>query len=455
MGRRPKRLDPNDPLEAFALELRTLRDGAGRAGREKETCAAGKINRSTYYAWLAGTQLPTLDQFELVVRAWGGDVDHWLRRRRHVENLLGESVATALPQESPEAIVRPRTREQAATRSPAEQSIPFKRPLGIAEQRFTAELHAMRAAKIADARRILQMMGLDKERSNERSALTLLALARVGPQSKWSLAERVLIGTRGMIEWFRLEYAKDYQANSRETLRRSTIHQFLGAGIVISNPDDPHRSVTSPKWCYQLDASVHALLTTYEQDGFADRAKRYLAERQPTRAANVDAGEVIRKPVTLPNGVRVASGEGGHRGLVAETLTEFCGRFTPGGSVFYIGDGDVEWTYFDRTGFDAWGISKQSYRRLPAIVVYMKEKRWLILVEVCSSHGAIDDGRRQELANLFSGVAVSLFFVSAFHSRADFRRHVNNIAWNTEVWCADDPSHLISFGGGRSLAADI
>ncbi|WP_372411854.1 helix-turn-helix domain-containing protein [Streptomyces luteireticuli] len=90
MGRLPKALDPRDPLQAFAIELRALRDAAGAAGGQAATCEAVGINRSTYYAWLSGAQLPTSDLLELVVRAWGGDRAHWAERRRQTERALAQ-----------------------------------------------------------------------------------------------------------------------------------------------------------------------------------------------------------------------------------------------------------------------------------------------------------------------------------------------------------------------------
>ena len=42
-------------------------------------------------------------------------------------------------------------------------------------------------------------------------------------------------------------------------------------------------------------------------------------------------------------------------------------------------------------------------------------------------------------------------FVSAFPDRAEFRKHVADIAWETEVWIASDPDHLIHFNGEKFL----
>lgn len=85
VGRRPKPLDLNHPLHAFAHELRLLRDQAGAPGSERETCERAQIGRSTYYSYLNGENLPSRESLERVIKAWGGDIEVWLERRRQVE----------------------------------------------------------------------------------------------------------------------------------------------------------------------------------------------------------------------------------------------------------------------------------------------------------------------------------------------------------------------------------
>ena len=42
-------------------------------------------------------------------------------------------------------------------------------------------------------------------------------------------------------------------------------------------------------------------------------------------------------------------------------------------------------------------------------------------------------------------------YVSAFPDINEFRRHIIDIAWETEVWIADNPDHMIHFNGDRFL----
>lgn len=77
--------------------------------------------------------------------------------------------------------------------------------------------------KTAEARELLHALGMDDERSNERSAWVLLALLALHPDDPWSKAANPMLGTRAIMDWIRDEYGQDYAANTRETVRRAHV----------------------------------------------------------------------------------------------------------------------------------------------------------------------------------------------------------------------------------------
>lgn len=97
---------------------------------------------------------------------------------------------------------------------------------------------------------ILSLLGLPRAQLNERSALTLLALLDLKPGDQWRHASAPLMGITPIMDWVRVHYAKDYKPNTRETVRRQTMHQFVQAGLARYNPDDPSRAVNSPRAVY-------------------------------------------------------------------------------------------------------------------------------------------------------------------------------------------------------------
>ncbi|GAA0371510.1 BsuBI/PstI family type II restriction endonuclease [Streptomyces blastmyceticus] len=308
-----------------------------------------------------------------------------------------------------------------------------------------------RENKLTEARRLLQLLGFDSERSNERSAYVLLALLELGPDQDWTQAERSMLRTVQIMQWLRDFYEKDYAANSRETIRRFTLHQFVDAGLVVQNPDQPDRPVNSPKWCYQIEPAAHDLITSFGQDGFDEQLAEYLAERPGLQALYAREREMNRIPVQLPGGKKIDLSPGGQNTLIVQIIDEFCERYTPNGEVLYVGDADKKLAWFEEDSLAELGIEVDSHGKMPDVVVFLRDRNWLVLIEAASSHGPVDAKRHRELSELFRGSSAGLVFISALPSRAELRKYLKEIAWETDVWCADNPTHLIHFNGERFL----
>ncbi len=94
---------------------------------------------------------------------------------------------------------------------------------------------------------VLELLGMDAERSNERSAVVLLALLRLTPAESWADAANPMLGTRAIMDFVPDEYGREYAPNTRETVRRFTLHQFVEAQLVVQNPDEPGLGVPSTR----------------------------------------------------------------------------------------------------------------------------------------------------------------------------------------------------------------
>jgi type II restriction enzyme len=307
------------------------------------------------------------------------------------------------------------------------------------------------AQQIAAARWALTQMNFDAERSNERSALVLLALLGLTPDTAWTQARNPLMRTVEIMDWLREHYDKDYKPNTRETIRRFTLHQFADAMLVEQNPDQPDRPVNSPKWCYRVQAKALPVLRSVGEAAFAEHLRLYLVEIPGLRDTYARARDLHRIPVTLPDGSAVTLSPGGQNTLLKQMVEEFCAYFTPGGRVLYIGDADAKWQVFDARELAALGVTVDQHGKMPDLVVHMPDRNWLVLLEAASSHGPVDAKRHRELARLFRGSTAGLVYVSCFPTREEMRRYLAQIAWETEVWCADNPTHLIHFNGERFL----
>jgi type II restriction enzyme len=142
---------------------------------------------------------------------------------------------------------------------------------------------------------------------------------------------------------------------------------------------------------------------------------------------------------------------GGQNLLIKQAIEEFCPRFTPGAHVLYVGDAGRRDPIFEANALEDLGVTLDKHGKLPDLIVYLPDREWLLLIEAAASHGPVDGKRRNELEHLFREASVGLVFVSCFPSREDMRKYLSEMAWETEVWCADNPSHLIHFNGERFL----
>ncbi|MBN1293882.1 MAG: restriction endonuclease [Candidatus Latescibacteria bacterium] len=299
--------------------------------------------------------------------------------------------------------------------------------------------------------KILISLGLPRAQQNERSALCLLALLNLTPGKAWSDAENPLIGITPIIEWVREHYQKDYAPNTRETIRRQTMHQFVDAGIALYNPDKPDRPINSPNAVYQIEPAALALLRNFGTHAWRDSLTTYLSERETLSARYAMEREQNRIPVQIAPGKKITLSPGEHSELIRAVIEDFAPRFAPGSILVYAGDTGDKWGYFDAALLSELGVEVDSHGKMPDIVLHVKKKNWLLLIESVTSHGPVDGKRHVELAQLFEKTKAGLVFVTAFPNRTVMTRYLGEIAWETEVWIADAPSHLIHFNGERFL----
>lgn len=308
-----------------------------------------------------------------------------------------------------------------------------------------------RSKKIEDALTVLKDLGLPRQQQNDRSALTLLALLDLKPATPWSKAGSPLIGVTPIMEFVKEQYGKDYAPNTRETFRRQTLHQFLDAGLVVANPDDPERAVNSAKNVYQIEAAALALLKTFGTSHWASNLAAYIKSVGSLAARYAQSRDMARIPVRLPDGQTLNLTPGGQNVLVQKIVEDFCSLYVPGGHLIYVGDTGDKFSLFDETALKALGVSMDSHGKMPDVVVYRPSKNWLILIEAVTSHGPVDPKRRAELAKLFSKSKAGLVYVTAFLTRKAMVKYLGDISWETEVWVAESPEHMIHFNGERFL----
>lgn len=309
-----------------------------------------------------------------------------------------------------------------------------------------------RDQRIEEALTVLGHLGMPKEQLNDRTAISLLALLDLPESKPWSEASSPMLGIRAILDFAREQMGKNYAENSRESVRKYSVKQLVSAGVLLHNPDKPERSVNSSDNCYQVDVHALALLRQFGSEMWGASLETYLAARGTLAAQYAQHREMHRVPVSVRKGQSITLSAGEHSNLIRDIIEHFGSYYVPGGELVYVGDTGTKWGYFDPELLSSLGVTVGEHGKMPDVVLYCRARNWLILAEAVTSSGPVDGGRHAELAALFSQSTAGLVYVTAFPDRGEMmRKFLSVVAWETEVWCASDPTHLIHFNGDRFL----
>lgn len=193
------------------------------------------------------------------------------------------------------------------------------------------------------------------------------------------------------------------------------------------------------------------MLRTFGTPQWRDNLAAYLAKRPTLVARYASEREQRRIPVEVAPGQEITLSPGEHSELIRAIIKDFAPRFAPGSVLVYAGDTGDKWGYFDAPLLAKLGVAVEAHGKMPDVVLHYAAEDWLVLVEAVTSHGPMNPKRVVELRELFANVKPGLVFVTAFPDKRTMVRFLPEIAWETEVWVADDPSHMIHFNGERFL----
>jgi hypothetical protein len=193
------------------------------------------------------------------------------------------------------------------------------------------------------------------------------------------------------------------------------------------------------------------LARTYGSPAWTDNLTGFLRTAEGLRRLQSRERDMVLIPVRLPNGAELKITAGGQNELVKKIVEEFCPRFTPGGVVVYVGDTGAKQRHVEADYLRQLGVQMDEHGKIPDVVVHLPGKNWLVLIEAVTSHGPIGLKRHNELKDLFKAARAGLVFVTAFLTRRAMTKYLADVAWETEVWIAEAPSHIIHFNGERFL----
>lgn len=296
------------------------------------------------------------------------------------------------------------------------------------------------------AKEILKAIEMPERQQNDTSAYTLLALANIREHNKWSESTANWIRIHDIIRFIYVNYDVQYAENSRETFRKQVIHQFRDAAII----EDNGKATNSPLYRYRLTEEFLKLIQTYDSPEWDDSLNEFLSEHESLIDIYSSKRELLKRPVMI-NGEEFSFSPGPHNELQKQIIEEFGSRFAQGSECLYVGDTAKKDLLINHEKLEELGFAISTHDKMPDVILYCEDKNWIYFIEAVTSTGPMDYKRIGEINQLTEHVNAGKIFITAFLDFRTFKKFAADLAWDSEVWIADNPDHLIHFNGDRFL----
>lgn len=314
---------------------------------------------------------------------------------------------------------------------------------------------------INEALYILQSLGIPLQgmtsRRLERMALAFLAVADVQQLGGWANLKDETSGrslrTRDVIKYVNQHFGESISSGSYDDIRRKDLAFPVQAGIVVST--NPNSARNNSMRGYAVSADYADIIRAFDNTPWEAPVKTFMESRIPLTNQLYAHRSVTKTTVRLPSDQELDFSPGEHNILQKAIIEEFLPRYGYGAEVLYVGDTLKKFIVFHEAKLEELQFFKLEHGELPDVVAYSEEKNWLYLIEAVHSSGPISRSRLVKLKELTKSCTADMIFVTAFLDRATFRKFVVDIAWETEVWIADDADHLIHFNGEKFLGPFI
>lgn len=300
--------------------------------------------------------------------------------------------------------------------------------------------------KIKTAKQILKELGVTEKQQNDLSCNVLLALANIKEDSQWTDAENSWIRIHDIISYLSENYNINYAENSRETIRKQVLHHFNNAAFIENN----NKSTNSPNYKYRLTHEFLELIRTYSTKSWDLTKKKFLENHKTLVEKYTTKRELTKIPVVI-NHENLTFSKGEHNQLQKLIIEEFGPRFAPGAECLYVGDTIKKDLVKENKKLEELGLSITTNDKMPDVILYLEDKRWLYFIEAVTSVGPMDYKRIEEIKELTKNVEVGIIYVTAFLDFKTYKKFSEKLAWDTEVWIANSPEHMIHLNGDRFL----
>ena len=300
--------------------------------------------------------------------------------------------------------------------------------------------------KIEETRKFLQTIGMPKSQQADICCYVILAMAGIKPDMLWSEATNEWIRIHDIIQFVNTFYDMSYAENSRETFRKQALHRFRTAALI----EDNGKATNSPNYRYRLTEETVQILRTMETPVWKEAVNRFLCYHEKLIDIYASKKRMTMMPVNI-NGENLKFSTGKHNELQKAIIEEFAPRFAPNSECLYVGDKIEKDLVKNVEKLKELGFEITLHDKMPDVVLYREDKNWIYFVESVTSVGPMDPKRILEITEMTKNVTAGKIFVTAFLDFKTYKKFAEELAWETEVWIAEMPEHMIHLNGDRFM----
>ena len=301
-------------------------------------------------------------------------------------------------------------------------------------------------SKVEEARAILKELQVPAKQQADLCCFVLLAMANIKEQDLWLSATNEWIRIHDVIAYTKEHYGVAYAENSRETFRKQAMHHFRNAAFI----EDNGKATNSPNYCYRLTDEMLSLIRNYGTESWQTVKAEFLNSHETLVSLYAFKRTMRKMPVQI-NGKDFTFSPGKHNELQKAIIEEFAPRFAPNSECLYVGDTTEKDLVKNVAKLQELGFAITLHDKMPDVVLYSKEKNWLYFIESVTSVGPMEPKRIKEIEEMTEGVRAGKIYVTAFLDFKTFKKFSETLAWETEVWIADMPDHMIHLNGDKFL----
>ena len=301
-------------------------------------------------------------------------------------------------------------------------------------------------SKLEEAKNILNELKVPLKQQSDLCGYVILAMADIKKNDEWANATNKWIRIHDVIAFIREFYEVSYAENSRETFRKQAMHHFRNAAFI----EDNGKATNSPNYRYRLTDEMLLLVKTFQSSLWEDQKNNFLKSHQNLIDLYSSKKAVRKMPVKI-NGDEFTFSPGKHNQLQKFIIEEFAPRFAENSECLYVCDTIQKDLVKNEEKLKELGFEITLHDKMPDVVLYSEDKNWIYFVESVTSVGAMEPKRIKEIEGMTENVSAGKIYVTAFLDFKTFKKFSESLAWETEVWIADMPDHMIHLNGDKFL----